>query len=85
MYKLRALLAAVFSWLLISDFWQMLEKIMYGEIRPDGADTVISIIILGLLYLVYKGWMEKENLQKQLNQNIIINEIKEDDDFKELG
>lgn len=68
MYKLRAFLAAILSWLLISDFWQILEKSMYGEVKPDEADSVISLIILALFYFLYTNVMEKRELKEKLDK-----------------
>ena len=68
MYKLRAFLAAIISWLLISDFWQILEKSMYGEVKPDEADSVISLIILALFYFLYRNFMEKRELKEKLDK-----------------
>ena len=68
MYKLRAFLAAIISWLLISDFWQILEKSMYGEVKPDEADSVISLIILSLFYFLYTNIMEKRELKEKLDK-----------------
>ena len=68
MYKLRAFLAAIFSWLLISDFWQILEKSMYGEVKPDEADSIISLIILALFYFLYTNIMKKRELKEKLDK-----------------
>lgn len=34
--------------------WQLLEKLMIGEIRPNNVDTVIGLILTYSLYLNYK-------------------------------
>lgn len=82
MYKLRAFLAAIISWLLISDFWQILEKSMYGEVKPDEADSVISLIILALFYFLYRNFMEKRELKERLDEktNVINVNIVESQD-----
>lgn len=79
MIKIRALIAAILSWIVVSNFWALLEKMMYGEIRPDNADSIISLIILALFYLLYANWLETKRLREKVKQlddpNVVIGRI----------
>ena len=77
--RLRAFLAAFLSWGLLNSLWQTLELSIYGELRPDNVDSIISLIVLVLFNFLYLNILEKRALREQLNKNITINvEIKDD-------
>lgn len=73
MYRLRAFLAAFLSWNLFNAFWQCLELSVYGELRPNNVDSVISIIVFVLFYVLYRNVLEKRAMREQLDKNITVN------------
>lgn len=51
--------------LIVLKFWQILELLIYNEIKPNDVDTIISIILTYSLYGNLKHYLNKNSKKKQ--------------------
>lgn len=56
--RYNPLVSFTLNFLLLSLLWQVLEKVLYGEIRASKEDTVIAILFCS--YVVYKGLQDEQ-------------------------
>lgn len=54
----------VFSLILLTIFWQVIEIIIYGFIQPRVVDDIVSLPLALIIYLMWKFKTERDNLRK---------------------
>nr|DAQ48822.1 MAG TPA: hypothetical protein [Caudoviricetes sp.] len=47
----KEILTAVGIWSLVGLSWQILEILMYGEVRPRSVDTIVTAVLSLSLYI----------------------------------
>ncbi len=66
--KLFCAVYAIYTNLGLCVLWQVLEKIIYGEIQNRIVDNIIDIPILTITYFMFKFKTERDNLRKGLRR-----------------
>lgn len=55
---LRSMLELIGIMTLVILIWQLLEKILFGEITPNLVDSIIGTVLSYSIYKNYKNWVK---------------------------
>lgn len=56
---LRLILEIIGIMALVLFIWQLMEKMLIGEVTPNIVDSIIGTILTYSLYFNYKNWIEE--------------------------
>ena len=62
MEYLKITIKAFLIMLLITVPWQLYEKIMYGEVKPDTFDSLVALVLTGVILFCIEQQKEKRQV-----------------------